>query len=128
VKKQQESIAKRPTVQLASSDGAIRLSKLMSEQGFCSRREADEWIVKGWVKVDGRTITELGTRILPTQKITVERQAEKQQSQQVTILLNKPVGYVSGQAEDGYKPASTLITADNRWSATGPRWGFILDT
>jgi 23S rRNA pseudouridine2604 synthase len=124
VKQQEGPIAKPPTAQLASSDGAVRLSKLMSEQGFCSRREADEWIVKGWVKVDGLSITELGTRILPTQKITVERQAEKQQSQRVTILLNKPVGYVSGQAEDGYKPASTLITAENRWSGDRSPIGF----
>ena len=93
----------------------IRISKLMSEQGLCSRREADEWIAKGWVLVDGVRITELGTRILPTQKITVERQAQTQQSQRVTILLNKPIGFVSGQAEDGYKPASTLITAQSRW-------------
>ena len=93
----------------------IRISKLMSEQGLCSRREADEWIAKGWVKVDGVTISELGTKILPTQKITVERQAQREQSQRVTILLNKPIGYVSGQAEDGYTPASTLITAQSRW-------------
>ena len=93
----------------------IRISKLMSEQGLCSRREADEWIAKGWVLVDGVRITELGTRILPTQKITVERQAQTQQSQRVTILLNKPIGFVSGQAEDGHKPASTLITAQSRW-------------
>src|SRR4051794_1523660 len=87
----------------------------MSEQGFCSRREADEWIAKGWVKVDGVRIMELGTKILPTQRITVERQAQAEQKQRVTILLNKPVGYVSGQAEDGYKPAATLITAENHW-------------
>ena len=93
----------------------IRISKLMSEQGLCSRREADEWIAKGWVLVDGVHVTELGTRILPTQKITVERQAQTQQSQRVTILLNKPIGFVSGQAEDGHKPASTLITAQSRW-------------
>ncbi|MES2354587.1 MAG: pseudouridine synthase [Pseudomonadota bacterium] len=93
----------------------IRLSKLMSEQGLCSRREADEWIAKGWIKVDGERITELGTKILPTQRITVERQAQAEQKQRVTILLNKPIGYVSGQAEDGYKPAAVLITAENRW-------------
>ena len=93
----------------------VRLSKLMSEQGFCSRREADEWIAKGWVKVDGVTITELGTKILPTEHITVHREAKAEQSQRVTILLNKPVGYVSGQAEEGYKPALTLIGAQSRW-------------
>ena len=92
-----------------------RLSKLMSEQGLCSRREADEWITKGWVKVDGVRITELGSRILPTQRISVEREAQAEQKLRVTILLNKPVGFVSGQAEDGYQPAVTLITAQSRW-------------
>lgn len=93
----------------------LRLSKRMSELGLCSRREADEWIARGWVRVDGIVISELGTKILPHQKITVDRQATAQQSRQVTVLLNKPVGYVSGQAEDGYQPAVTLITPANRW-------------
>ena len=75
----------------------IRLSKLMSEQGICSRREADRFIELGWVFVDGERISELGTKIFPTQKITLNKAAQKQQTQQVTILLNKPVGYVSGQ-------------------------------
>lgn len=94
----------------------IRLSKLMSEQGLCSRREADSYIEQGLVFVDGERISELGTRILPTQKITLAEGARIQQQARVTILLHKPVGYVSGQAEDGYKPAVTLITAGNRSS------------
>lgn len=92
----------------------IRLSKLMSEQGLCSRREADSYIERGWVLVDGVRVSELGTKIYPTQKITLAKGAEVQQKSRVTILLNKPVGYVSGQAEDGYKPAVTLILAENR--------------
>lgn len=94
----------------------VRLSKRMSELGLCSRREADEWIARGWVRVDGKVIAELGTKILPHQRITVERQAAAEQSKRVTILLNKPVGYVSNLAEDGYQPAITLIKAENRWS------------
>jgi 23S rRNA pseudouridine2604 synthase len=93
----------------------IRLSKLMSEQGLCSRREADDFIAKGWVKVDGETVSELGTRILPTQKITLEKAAQARQQGRVTILLHKPVGYVSGQAEEGYKPAILLLDASTRW-------------
>lgn len=89
----------------------VRLSKLMSEQGLCSRREADSYIERGWVFVDGQPVTELGTRIFPNQKITLNRAAQSQQQARVTILLNKPVGYVSGQAEDGYQPAVTLIKA-----------------
>ena len=94
----------------------LRLSKRMSELGLCSRREADEWIAKGWVKVDGQVIAELGSKVLPHQKITIERQAQAEQSRRVSVLINKPIGFVSGQAEDGYKPAVTLVRPENRWA------------
>lgn len=93
----------------------VRLSKRMSELGLCSRREADEWIERGWVRVDGVVVSQLGSKVLPQQRITIERQAAAQQARRVTVLLNKPVGYVSGQAEDGYKPAVTLVNAGTRW-------------
>lgn len=93
----------------------LRLSKRMSELGLCSRREADEWIARGWVRVDGKIVSELGSKVLPNQKITVERQAAAEQARRVTIMINKPVGYVSGQAEDGYEPAVVLIKPENRW-------------
>ena len=94
----------------------IRLSKLMAAQGLCSRREADSYIERGWVYVDGERVSELGTRILPNQKITLSRAAASEQTARVTILLNKPVGYVSGQPEPGYKPAVTLVTPDTHWA------------
>ncbi|WP_180279361.1 pseudouridine synthase [Massilia psychrophila] len=93
----------------------LRLSKRMSELGLCSRREADEWIARGWVRVDGQVVSELGSKVTPDQKVTVERQAAAEQSKRVTVLINKPMGYVSGQAEDGYTPAIALIKAENRW-------------
>ena len=95
----------------------IRLSKLMSEQGLCSRREADSYIERGWVLVDGQPVSELGTKILPTQRITLNRAAQNKQQMRVTILLNKPIGYVSGQAEDNHKPAVTLINAASHFPA-----------
>ncbi len=94
----------------------VRLSKRMSELGLCSRREADEWIEKGWVLVDGERIDTLGTKVRPEQNIEIDQRAQAAQAAQVTILLHKPVGYVSGQAEDGYEPAVTLITRENHWS------------
>src|SRR5512135_802558 len=93
-----------------------RLSKRMSELGLCSRREADEWIENGWVKVDGNVVTTLGVRVSPHARIDIDPAAAQHQSEQVTILLNKPVGYVSGQAEDGYQPAIVLIKPENRWA------------
>ncbi|WP_026182729.1 pseudouridine synthase [Leeia oryzae] len=94
----------------------IRLSKRMAELGLCSRREADDYIAKGWVKVDGVVISELGSKVLPNQNIVLDRKAEAKQAQRVTILINKPVGFVSGQAEKGYKPAVTLVTPENHFA------------
>jgi 23S rRNA pseudouridine2604 synthase len=102
----------------------VRVSKLMSEQGICSRREADSYIERGWVFVDGVQVAELGTRAFPGQKITLNQAAQKQQSAQVTILLNKPVGYVSGQAEQGHKPAVTLVSAETQFRGDAIRQHF----
>jgi 23S rRNA pseudouridine2604 synthase len=92
-----------------------RLSKRMSELGLCSRREADEWIANGWVRVDGKVVSTLGTRVPGSARIEVDAAATAHQLEQVTIVLNKPMGYVSGQAEDGHQPAMVLIKPDNRW-------------
>src|SRR6187402_699585 len=94
-----------------------RLSKRMGELGLCSRREAERWITSGWVKVDGQVVDTLGVRVSPQARIEIDPAARAHQSSQVTILLHKPVGYVSGQAEDGYEPAIVLIRPENRWSA-----------
>lgn len=90
----------------------VRLSKVMSERGLCSRREADLWIERGWVFVNGEAISELGSRIDPAAEISISKEAQKDQAKQVTILLHKPVGYVSGQPEPGCIPAVTLITPE----------------
>jgi len=93
----------------------VRLSKLMSERGLCSRREADSYIERGLVFVDGRRVSELGTKVDPDCAIRLDRAASDLQQQRVTILLHKPVGYVSGQPEPGYQPAVTLIRRDTQW-------------
>lgn len=94
----------------------VRVSKLMSEQGLCSRREADAYIERGWVYVDGVAVSELGFRVFPNQKITLSQSAQKSQLSLVTILLNKPVGYVSAQPEKGYRPAVSLINPESRFA------------
>jgi 23S rRNA pseudouridine2604 synthase len=99
----------------SSADGMVRLSKRMSELGLCSRREADEWIPRGWVLVDGKPVTELGSRVAPDAVIEIHQAARSEQGERVTVLLHKPVGYVSGQAEDGYEPAVALFTPENQW-------------
>ena len=91
-----------------------RLSKRMGVLGMASRREADEWIAAGWVRVDGR-LAVLGQRVGPDARIEIDPKAGKEQAQRVTILIHKPIGYVSGQAEDGYEPASVLIKSSKQW-------------
>lgn len=92
----------------------VRISKLLSEQGLCSRREADTYIEQGLVTVDGVVVTELGSRAYPHQKIELKKEAKQQQASRVTIILNKPVGYISHFDEDReYQPAASLITPEN---------------
>jgi 23S rRNA pseudouridine2604 synthase len=94
----------------------IRLSKRMSELGLCSRREADRYIERGMVEVDGEIVSKLGSKVHAGQKVILRPPAQNTQQQRVTILLNKPIGYVSGQAEHNHKPAITLIDNHTRWS------------
>ena len=107
----------------ASGATTVRLNKRMAELGLCSRREADAWIEQGWVLVNG-TVAEMGMQVGSTDRITVERAAQEQQEQQVTVLLHKPMGYVSGQAEDGHQPAMVLFQARNQWSGDTTRIRF----
>ncbi|OGW59829.1 MAG: pseudouridylate synthase [Nitrospirae bacterium RBG_16_64_22] len=93
---------------------SIRLSKLMASRGICSRREADAFIERGWVRVDGEVVDTLGTKVRPYQVVTLSEEARASQSETVTFLLNKPIGYVSAQPEKGYPPAVSLIAEATR--------------
>ncbi len=106
----------------ASGATTVRLNKRMAELGLCSRREADAWIEQGWVRVNGQ-VAEMGMQVGSTDR-TLEREAQAQQEQQVTVLLHKPMGYVSGQAEDGHEPAMVLFQARNQWSGDTTRIRF----
>ena len=106
-----------------NSSGTLRLNKRMAELGLASRREADDWIGRGWVKVNGELAT-MGMQVSPDVRIEIAKQAQGQQANQVTILLNKPMGIVSGQAEDGHLPAITLIQPQNRWVEDNARFFF----
>lgn len=91
------------------SSSLLRLSKLLSQKGYCSRREADVWIEKGWVLVDNKPIKELGTKVCSDAHITLLPQAKKQKESKLTFLLHKPLGYVSCQPEKGYPSSLELI-------------------
>ena len=99
----------------------IRLSKLMAHRGLCSRREADRYIEQGLVLVDGEVVDKLGSRVYPDQQIELKAAAKKAQAARHTLLLNKPVGYVSNLPEKGYPAASELICPRNHLGAGDPK-------
>jgi len=107
-----------------SPEEPVRISKLLAERGLCSRREADRLIERGLVLVDGVRVDQLGTKVLPSQKLTLDPRAHSDLSKLVTVLMHKPVGIVSGQAEDGYKDAASLFLAENQFpdDASGIRY------
>jgi 23S rRNA pseudouridine2604 synthase len=116
--KGRESSAARKSGGDSSPLDGVRVSKLLSSRGLCSRREADEYIERGWVRVNGQRVA-LGARAQPDDDITLSPQAKTQQARRVTILLHKPIGYVSGQPEPGYQPAIELIKPENQWLQDG---------
>ena len=101
----------------------IRLNKRMAELGLCSRREADAWIDQGWVLVNGRP-AEMGVKVGPNDRVEVDPRAKGHQDSKVTILLHKPMGYVSGQAEDGHEPAIMLINPRTHWAGDSSKRRF----
>ena len=91
-----------------------RLSKLMSQRGLCSRREADKLIEQGLVRVNGELVNTLGIKFPDDVEISLTERAKAIQDDRITIMINKPIGYVSAQAEDDYVPAVRLIKADTQ--------------
>jgi 23S rRNA pseudouridine2605 synthase len=74
--------------------GEVRLNRFISQSGVCSRREADEFILAGVVTVNGQVVTELGTKILPTDEVRFHDE-KLQGEKNVYLVLNKPKGYVT---------------------------------
>jgi len=97
-------------------ENVVRLSKLMSDRGLCSRREADAYIAAGQVIVNGEVVSKLGTKVSLDVEIAFKDQAQAKQEGKITIILNKPVGYVSTQPEKGYIAAIELIRPENQFS------------
>jgi len=95
----------------------VRISKILSELGLCSRREADKYIEQGLVLLDGKVVDELGTKACRSQKVELLKKARLNQSLKATVILNKPVSYISHLDDDKeFTPASSLITPDNYYN------------
>ena len=74
----------------------IRLQKYLANQGICSRRKAEEYILQGQVKVNGEVVCELGTKINPNKdEVIFKGNKVGNVDKKVYILLNKPIGYVT---------------------------------
>lgn len=78
----------------ADPNAPIRLNKYLANAGICSRREADEFIQAGVVKVNGEVVTELGTKIARADEVMFHNQPVRLESK-VYVLLNKPKGFVT---------------------------------
>lgn len=74
----------------------VRLQKFLAEAGIASRRKCEELISTGKVEVNGKVVTELGTKINPNiDKVTYDGKTVENKEEKVYILLNKPIGYVT---------------------------------
>lgn len=91
-----------------------RVNRWLAQSGVCSRREADALIAEGLVSLDGARIDDAGRKIAAGQTLTLADRAADGLGSQLSVVLNKPVGLVSGQPEPGRTPAARLITADRR--------------
>ena len=91
-----------------------RVNKWLAQSGVCSRREADALIAEGLVSVDGERVDDAGRKIEPGQTLTLTDRAAAGLEAKLTVVLNKPMGLVSGQPEPGRTPAIRLLTADRR--------------
>jgi 23S rRNA pseudouridine2604 synthase len=92
----------------------VRINKWLGQTGVCSRREAEGLIAAGLVSIDGTVVTDAGRKIEPGQTLVLTDDAQAALAAGITIMLHKPLGYVSGQPEPDKIPAVRLLTAANR--------------
>ncbi|MEE8414859.1 MAG: pseudouridine synthase [Desulfobacterales bacterium] len=93
----------------------VRLQKFLSSAGVCSRRQGEEYIKKGYVKVNGEVVIELGTKVDPTRdRIEIDRELIKEAQNRVYIVLNKPKGYVTSCKQPDDKIVLDLIDIPER--------------
>ena len=84
-----------------------RVNKWLGQSGVCSRREAEGFIERGLVSIDGETVTDTGRKILPGQTLTL---SDGGGPAALSVVLHKPMGIVSAQPEPGQTPAVRLLT------------------
>ena len=93
----------------------MRLQKYLSAAGICSRRKGEEYIKAGWVKVNGKVVTELGVKVDPERDaVEVECDAIRSDSAPIYIALNKPKGYVSSCRQQNEQVVMDLLDISDR--------------
>ena len=93
----------------------MRLQKFLSRAGICSRRKGEEYIKAGWVKVNGKIVTELGVKVDPERdRVEVDSDAIRSDSVPTYIALNKPRGYVSSCLQQDEKIVLDLLDISER--------------
>ena len=90
-------------------DEPQRLSKVVAAQVPCSRREAEQYITEGWVRVDGQRVEEPQFRVGAAQRIEIDAKARLQPVVPVTLLVHKPAGMRPGDVEG-------LLGAASHWT------------
>lgn len=93
-RKHAEAPANYPKYNPERQTGEIRLNRFIAQSGICSRREADDYITAGLVSVNGVIVTELGTKVKPTDEVKFN-DSRVQGEKKVYLVLNKPKGYVT---------------------------------
>ena len=94
-------------------DEPMRVNKWLAQSGVCSRREADDLIEQGLVRIDGETVTSAGHKIMSGQVLTLDQGGAEALDARMTIVYHKPIGIVSGQPEPGETPAVRMIRRAN---------------
>jgi 23S rRNA pseudouridine2604 synthase len=92
-----------------------RINRWLAQSGVCSRREAEALIAAGQVSIDGHAVTDPGRKIEKGQTLTLDDGAQARLQGQLTVIINKPVGYVSAQPDPGQIPAARLLTREGLW-------------
>jgi 23S rRNA pseudouridine2604 synthase len=91
-----------------------RVNRWLAHEGVCSRREAEALITDGLIRIDGEKVMDPGRKIRPGQTLVLGERGQSQLDQKLSVVLNKPVGYVSAQPERDQLPAIRLLRADSR--------------
>ncbi len=90
-----------------------RINKWLGQSGVCSRREAEGLVEQGLISIDGKTVTEPGRKIIKGETLTLADAATDKLSSAMSVILNKPIDYVSAHPNEGEVPAVRLLTKAN---------------